>query len=75
MLSLCLSGSVSVCLSVCLSDCVCVCLALGVCVSLSLLFVCVVVGWGLLSLVCLDRVGVVGCALPSFVSFEAGASA
>ena len=40
------------------------------------MFVCVVVGWGLLSLVCLDRVGVVvGCALPSFVSFEAGASA
>ena len=64
MLVLCLSvfvsGCVSVCLSVCLSDCVCVCLALG---------------WGLLSLVCLDRVGVVGCALPSFVSFEAGASA
>ena len=44
------SGCVSVSLSVCLSDCVCVCLALGVCVSLSLLFVCAVVGWELLSL-------------------------
>ena len=27
------------------------------------MFVCVVVGWGLLSLVCLDRVGVVGVRL------------
>ena len=76
-LSVVVSGCVSVSLSVCLCDCVCVCLALGVCVCVcfSLLFVCVVVGWRLLSLVCLDTVGVVGCALPSFVSFEAGDSA
>ena len=39
------------------------------------MFVCVVVGWGLLSLVCLDRWAWWVCALPSFVSFEAGASA
>ena len=64
-----------VCVCVCVCVCLLACLVVLLSLSLSLLFVCVVVGWGLLSLVCLDRVGVVGCALPSFVSFEAGDSA